>query len=61
MWAFEGHHIGNQAVLVMQLLVLLGGHGGVPVPTEGVQGFLDKNLGIVGIQAAITLELLDQL
>ncbi|MNN06556.1 hypothetical protein D3C81_1193490 [compost metagenome] len=43
------------------MLVLLGGHRGVPVPAEGVQGFVDKRQGIVGIQATIALELLDQL
>ncbi|MNT62027.1 hypothetical protein D3C72_1997140 [compost metagenome] len=58
---FEGHHIGDQTVLIMQLLILLGSHGGIVVPAEGVQGFGYKSEGIISIQAAITFELLDQL
>ncbi len=60
MWALEGHHIGNQAVLVVQLLVLLGGDGGVMVPAEGVQRFLHERFGIGCVQAAIALALGDQ-
>ena len=61
MRALEGHHIGDQAVLVVQLLVLLGSDGGVMVPAEGVQRFLHEHLGIGGIQATIALALVDQL
>ena len=60
MRALEGHHIGDQAVLVVQLLVLLGGDGGVMVPAEGVQRFLHERRGICGVQPAIALALGDQ-
>gem|GEM_PF-4452509 len=45
----------------MQLLVLLGGDGGVVVPAEGLQGLLYESLSICGIQAAIAFVLLDQM
>ena len=60
MRALEGHHVGNQAVLIVQLLILLGGDGGVLVPAEGVQGLLHECGGIGGIQAAVALALGDQ-
>ncbi len=53
--AFEGHHVGNQAVLVMQLLILRGRDRGVLVPAEGVQGFTNELAGIGLVQAAIAL------
>ncbi|MNV97538.1 hypothetical protein D3C71_1926690 [compost metagenome] len=60
MRALECHDVGDQPVLVVQLLILLGGHRGVMVPTEGVQGFVNKGVGILGTQATLTLELLNQ-
>ena len=52
-WAFERHHIGNQAVLVGQGLVLGGAHRGLMVPTEGFQGGFDKAVCIGIVQAAL--------
>ena len=52
-WAFERHHIGNQAVLVGQGLVLGGAHRGLMVPTKGFQGRFDKTIGIGIVQAAL--------
>ena len=52
-WAFERHHIGNQAVLVGQGLVLSGAHRGLMVPTESFQGRFDKAIGIGIVQAAL--------
>lgn len=60
-WALEGHDIGDQAMLVVQLLVLLGRDSGVLVPAEGVQRFLHERIGIAGAQAAVALALGDQL
>ncbi len=61
MRALEGHHIGDQAVLVVQLLVLLGSDGSVMVPAERVQRFMHERIGIGGVQATIALALGDQL
>lgn len=58
--ALEGHHIGDQAVLVVQLLVLLGRDGSVLVPAEGVQRFLHERLCIRGVKATLALTLGDQ-
>jgi len=58
--ALERHHVGDQPVLGAEAGVLGGGHRGVVVPAEGFQGLADKRLGILGVQAAGGLGLLDQ-
>ncbi|MNN76479.1 hypothetical protein D3C81_1928620 [compost metagenome] len=57
----ERHHVSDQAVLVVQLLVLLGGDRCILVPAEGMQGLLHEFLGVGRVQAAIALALGDQL
>ena len=61
MRAFEAHHVGNQAVRLLQGRV--GGcvHRGFAVPAEGFQRFLHKTVCICIVQTAIALGLCNQL
>ena len=59
--ALEAHHIGHQAVGLLQGLVGGGIHGGVAVPAEGLQGLLHKGVGVAAVQASVTLGLGNEL
>ncbi len=54
--ALEGHHVGDQAVLAMQLLVVLQADGGFAVPAERVQGFGHEFPRAGLVQAALGFE-----
>lgn len=60
MRALERHHIGDQAVFIVQHLVLGGADGRLAVPAKRLQGLLDEDIAVVGGEPAVALELLDQ-
>ncbi|MCY1301838.1 hypothetical protein D9M70_514720 [compost metagenome] len=57
----ERDHIGDQPVLIVQPLVLLGGHGRLGVPAERFQGLFYEVIGVLFVQTAVALESRDQL
>ncbi|MNH08111.1 hypothetical protein D3C78_1596770 [compost metagenome] len=53
MWPFEGDDIGDQAMLIVQLLIFTGADGGQTVPTKGFERLGDEFLRLLGIQPAL--------
>lgn len=59
--ASEAHHVGDQSMGVMELLVDLKAHRRFAMPTEGIEGFAHKLLRLCDGQVALGFENADEL